>query len=74
MNINETLYNDFAGFLATVPAKRLKKNTFRILLHYLRARREASAPDFARDLVQDLAPLLSLLDSIDNEVDQSHLL
>jgi hypothetical protein len=74
MTISENLNKDFAGFLASVPARRLKINTFRILLHYFRTRRQTHQPDFADDLVSDLAPLFALLDSIDHEVDQSHLL
>ncbi len=74
MIVNETLQAEFAAFLSCVPARRLKQNTLRILLSFLDHERATGLPDYMGDLYSDLLMLFYLLDSIDNEIDQSHLL
>ena len=74
MIVNEVLQAEFAAFLSCVPARRLKQNTMRILLSFLDHEHDTGLPDYMGDLYTDLLLLFHLLDSIDKETDQSHLL
>jgi hypothetical protein len=74
MIVNEVLQAEFVAFLSCLPARRLKQNTMRILLSFLDHEHARGLPDYMGDLYTDLLPLFHLLDSIDSETDQSHLL
>ena len=71
MLITKALNEEFSVFLLTVPAKRLKQNTMRILLSYLKYEYTEGLPDFMDNLCTDLLYFFDLLDTIDKEIDQS---
>jgi hypothetical protein len=73
MQITETLNEEFAIFLLTVPAKRLKQNTIKILLGFLKNEGINGSPDFMINLCTDMLFFFDLLDTIDKELDQSGL-
>ena len=73
MQITETLNEEFAIFLLTVPAKRLKQNIIKILLGFLKNEGINGSPDFMINLCTDMLFFFDLLDTIDKELDQSGL-
>lgn len=74
MQIPETLNEEFAIFLLSVPAKRFKQNTIKILLGFLKNEGVNGSPDFMVTLCTDMLFFFDLLDTIDKELDQSDLI
>ena len=74
MIINEIVQEEFTAFLASVPAKRLKHNIGTIVLLFIKRQHEIKLPGFMNDFLTDFILLQELLNTIDNEIDQSHLL
>lgn len=71
---NEALDEEFSVFILTVPVKRLKQNILRIFFYFLKHECTDGSPEFIEALCEDLEAFFDLLDAIDREVDQSHLL
>jgi hypothetical protein len=73
MIINETLQTEFADFVSSVPAKRLKINIMRLLLSFLKHERITGLPNYADEAFADLVILLDFLSAIDREAGQPPL-
>ena len=71
--LNQTLNHEFSNFLSNVPAKRLKQSLEKLLFYFLKFECSEKMPDFMDDLLTDFLFLFDLLDNIDKETDQSHL-
>lgn len=70
MIITEALCEEFANFLLTVPATRLKQYIVKLLLTHLKY----ECPDkLPKSLPDDLIIFFNLLDIIDKETDQSDI-
>lgn len=68
MIITEALCEEFANFLLTVPATRLKQYIVNLLLTHLKYESPDKLPE---NLPGDLIVFFDLLDIIDKETDQS---
>ena len=71
MTIPDSLQQEFAHFVLTVPAKRLKQSSTKLLIYFLKFECTDRMPDFMDGLFTDLLSLFDLLDSIDREIDQT---
>jgi hypothetical protein len=71
MIITETLCEEFANFLLTVPAARLKQYVVKLLLTHLKYEYPDKLPEY---LPGDLIAFFNLLDIIDKEMDQSGII
>lgn len=70
MIITEALCEEFANFLLTVPATRLKQYIVKLLLTHLKYEHSDRLPE---KLPGDLIVFFDLLDTIDKETDQSDI-
>jgi hypothetical protein len=71
MMITEALCEEFANFLLTVPATRLKQYIVTLLLTHLKYESPKKLPE---KLPGDLIVFFNLLDIIDKETDQSGII
>jgi hypothetical protein len=72
MVITEPLHAEFIRFISSVPVRRLKQNTAKVLSSYLDHNSQTGLPDFMDDFLTDLMAFFDLLDTIEQQIDQSN--
>jgi len=74
MHLSELLQEQFQEFISNVPARRLRNNMNKLLFYFLKSECSSGLPDFMDPFLTDFLFFTDLLDTIDDEVDQSELL